>query len=414
MSDDLKYKHVVRAVQETPWAILPERLATICELIAFRAQGGRLTEDEIAERVGDRASRRGPEQAGAIAVIPIYGVIVPRADLFTRISGGTSVEGFQEMFREALNDPQVSAILLDVDSPGGQTGGVAEMAQEIRQARGKKPIAAIANTLMASAAYHLASQADEIVATPSALVGSIGVFHVHQDISAMEAKAGIKTTLTSAGRFKTEGNPFEPLSEEAQQHLQELVDDAYQTFVTDVAKGRKASVADVKAGYGQGRVLPARMAVTEKLVDRVDTFDNTVARLAQRAGNSTSGGTRSLQSRGWSRVWHDLDAASSGGYEPEPYQPEADETVECPECGAMNEPDAVYCDQCGVKLEGRDDVEPEPDAEPDNDPDDDGRMELGAAENTSDSESRTLSTLEPLRLLLEHDAVREAFKPTGS
>lgn len=77
-------------------------------------------------------------------------------------------------------------------------------------------------------------------------------------------------------------------------------------------------------------------------------------------------------------------------------------------------PDAVYCDQCGVKLEGRDDVEPEPDAEPDNDPDDDGRMELGAAENTSDSESRTLSTLEPLRLLLEHDAVREAFKPTGS
>ena len=367
MNEDLKYKRIVQAIQETPWAILPGTLAVILDLIAFRASGGKLTDDEIQARVGSRTARRDAHQQGAVAVLPLYGVIVPRADLFSEMSGATSMQRFQQDFRAALNDPDVGSIVIDVDSPGGSTAMVPEMAREIRAARGRKPITAVANTLCASAAYYIAAQADEIVATPSSMLGSIGVFHVHQDISQMQEKLGVKTTLTSAGEFKTEGNPFEPLTDEAKAAIQALVDETYGMFVQDVAKGRGRSVADVRKGFGRGRVVTASQAVKEGMADRVDTLDGAIVAAARGSSGMRAGGfgSRTLQVQlmdGEAVV--PLRALLNGAYEPEPYRQEADETVECPECECMNEPDARYCDQCGTKLEGRDDVEAEPADDP--------------------------------------------------
>src|SRR5207237_10294998 len=114
-------------------------------------------------------------------------------------------------------------------------------APEPRAARGAKPITAAVNTMAASAAYWLASQADEVVITPSGLAGSIGVYLVHEDWSAANAQMGIDVTYISAGRFKTEANPDEPLSEDAKAALQAEVDDLYSLFVTDVATGRNPS-----------------------------------------------------------------------------------------------------------------------------------------------------------------------------
>lgn len=286
--EDGRYPQVVRSVLETPWAIMPRTLATIKEIVALRASGQRFTSQEIEARIGAKPPRKDAQRAGAVAVIPVYGVITPKADMFTDMSGGTSIDRLRGVFHSALADESVSAIVLDVDSPGGQVDLVPELASEIRGARGTKPILAVANTLAASAAYWIAAQADELYVTQSGEVGSIGVFAAHDDISGALEKAGVKTTLISAGKYKVEANPFEPLSEEARAAIQARVDDAYRMFVHDVAKGRGVPVDTVRSGFGEGRVVVAREAVSEGMVDGIATLDEVVARAARPGGGSES------------------------------------------------------------------------------------------------------------------------------
>lgn len=274
-----RYPNVLRAVFETPWAIRPETLQVIVSVVSRRVAGERLSAEEIQDRIGAGPAGRPRSQQGAVAVIPIYGVIMPRATMFSDISGGTALTRFSAALAEAANDPQIESILLDIDSPGGSVSLVPETAAMIRQARTKKAVVAVANTMAGSAAYYLAAQADEIVVTPSGAVGSIGVYAAHEDFSAFDEKLGVKTTLISAGKYKVEGNEYEPLSEEARAAIQEQVDTFYGMFVADVAKGRGVPVADVRDGYGEGRMVLAKQAVTAGMADRVDTFDGTVSRL---------------------------------------------------------------------------------------------------------------------------------------
>ena len=274
----VRYQHILKLVSETPWAIRPNVLGVIVDLLAFRAEGGRLEPSEIAERIG--AARQGPPSGqGGVAILPLHGVIVPKAGLMSDVSGASSIEKFRSMFRQAMASSEVSAIVMDVDSPGGMVDQVPEMAAEIRASRGPKPIVAIANTEMSSAAYWLGAQADQLVVSKSARVGSIGVFTAHEDRSKEEEIAGIKTTLISAGKYKTEGNPFAPLSAEAKSTLQGLVDDYYGMFVSDVAKGRGVNVADVREGFGQGRVVGARDALTQGMADEAGSLEGIVGAL---------------------------------------------------------------------------------------------------------------------------------------
>lgn len=293
------YRHVVRAITETPWAILPSTLGVILDLVEYRAEGNKLTAEEVRERVGVRAAARPQTRSGggAVAVLPLYGVLIPRANLMSEMSGGTSLERFSTALRELANEPSVGTIVLDVDSPGGSATMVPEVAAEIRAAREQKPVIAVANALAASGAYWLASQADELIVTPSGYVGSIGVFTSHEDWSKFDEAFGVKTTLISAGKFKTEGNMFEPLSEEAAAYMQSLVDDVYALFVADVAKGRGVSASDVRNGFGQGRILSAKRAVKEGMADRVDTLEATIARLVRRpqGGQASGAGVLDLE-----------------------------------------------------------------------------------------------------------------------
>jgi signal peptide peptidase SppA len=276
----VKYSHIVAEVFGKPWAIHPDKLRVITELVALRASGEILSEEQVRERIAgaNAAKRSGPNASGNVAVLPLYGVISHRMNMFQQFSGGTSTEQFTAAFRQALNDPNVKAIVIDVDSPGGSVAGVAELASEIFEARGQKRIIAVANTMAASAAYYIASAADELVVTPSGEVGSIGVFAAHQDVSkALEAE-GVKVTLVSAGKYKTEGNPYEPLSEEAQASIQALVDDFYSQFVKAVAKHRDVTTSAVRGGFGEGRMVLAADAVKEGMADKVATLDQTLAR----------------------------------------------------------------------------------------------------------------------------------------
>lgn len=286
--EQLKYRHIIQTVAEKPWAILPSTLSVIVDLLSYRARGHRLTAAEVRERIShgqtEAAARRASATGagGAVAVLPLYGVIAPRASQVNSVSGpaGTGVDEFTQMFRQALSDPAVGSILVEVDSPGGRVDQVPELADEIRRARGQKPIVAIANGRAASAAYWIAAQCDELVVTPSGEVGSIGVYCAHEDMSAALEQEGVKVTLISAGKFKTEGNPFEPLSEEALAAMQADVDAYYQMFVGAVAKGRGVTADTVRDDFGQGRMVMAGAAVKAGMADRVATFDDTVRRLA--------------------------------------------------------------------------------------------------------------------------------------
>jgi HK97 family phage major capsid protein len=284
---------ILRAVCATPWAILPEKLDAICEFLTLRANGQRFTAAEVQARIGE-GRRDAPAQPGGIAVLPLYGVISHRIHMVEDISGpgGTSTEKFGQQLDAALADPSVSAIVLDIDSPGGSVEGVEELAAKILGARGQKRITAVANSLAASAAYWIASAADELVVTPSGMLGSIGVFTVHTDVSEAAADAGLKFTLISAGKYKVEGNMYEPLSEEARAATQEMVDEYYGAFVRGVAKGRDVSVSDVRQGFGQGRVVPARKALALGMADRVATLEQVLAKLG--ASPSTARSARAI------------------------------------------------------------------------------------------------------------------------
>jgi signal peptide peptidase SppA len=261
-------------------------LEAIIEMLELRAAGQMFTNEEIQGRISAARSREAVPSGGPVAVLPLHGVIAPRTNMMTDISGGTSAEAFGQAFRAVIADPAISAVVLDVDSPGGSVFGMEELASIIRAGRGRKPIVAVANQLMASAAYWVASQADDIMASPSAQVGSIGVIGVHQDISEAEAKVGVKTTLVTAGTFKGDGNEHAPLSDSARATIQRMVDGYYAAFVQDVSRGRAVTAAQVRDGFGEGRILGAKDALRAGLIDGIGTLEQAVMRLA--SGSKTA------------------------------------------------------------------------------------------------------------------------------
>lgn len=260
----------------SPWAIRREVLPQLADAARWPVMAGMNT---------TRAATPAQPVTAGVAVIPLTGIITPQGSWLSMLYGGApgGLCAFREAFAGALNSPDVSAILIDVDSPGGLCDLVPETAAEIRDARGTKPIVAIADTQMCSAAYWIASQADEVVITPSGYAGSIGVYRMHIDFSRANNDMGVAVTYVHAGKYKVEGNSDEPLGQEARDKWQSDVDDVYETFVADVAAGRQVSGQVVIDDYGQGRTMNARRALEAGLVDRVATYENVIDGLLGRA-----------------------------------------------------------------------------------------------------------------------------------
>jgi capsid assembly protease len=222
--------------------------------------------------------------AGA-AVVPVHGVLEWRKGFLSELFGGsTSTADLITTVRALAADDRVKAILLDVDSPGGEVEGMPEAAAEIRAARKRKPVIAVASPLAASAAFWLACQATEFIAMGSGQVGSVGVFGAHEDLSALEAKLGVKVTLIASSAEKVELSPHGPLSDPAREHLQRVVNGHYRSFVLDLALGRGVSLRKVEADFGGGRMLPSRDAVAAGMADRVGTLDGALQELAIERG----------------------------------------------------------------------------------------------------------------------------------
>lgn len=216
-----------------------------------------------------RVQRRMPQMSGRVAVIPVHGVLTKR--------GGWGVESTDRILgavEAAVGHKGVSGVLLDVDSPGGSSYGLQEFATRLRELRDVKPIVAIGNPLAASAAYWTASAAKRIAVTPSGDMGHIGVWSLHIDYSQHLADAGIKPTFIYAGKHKVDGNPFEPLSDDARADMQASVNDTYEQFVDAVAQNRGMSRVRVKAEMADGRIYGSKQALEIGLVDRVGTADD--------------------------------------------------------------------------------------------------------------------------------------------
>ena len=275
----MKHERFLAWCLSTPWALMPERMTAYAHVLAQKSAGGMDEDDHGAPLKTGAAAGRGRTGArsGAIAVIPVYGTIVQRASQLDMCEGGTSTQSISNALADAMADESVSQILLDIDSPGGSVYGVQELAAEIAAA--KKPVVAIANSLAASAAYWIGSAASEFHVTPGGEVGSIGVWTAHQDVSQALAEAGVKVTLISAGEFKVEGNPYEPLSADAQGFMQSRIDDYYGAFTRGVARGRKVPVDQVRSDMGKGRVFGADQALKSSMVDSVSTFDQVITRM---------------------------------------------------------------------------------------------------------------------------------------
>ncbi len=294
MTTDREFLEWSHTIRRTPWAILPAALDELRSRLALaRARLEARDPRQAGGPVGASSRPTTPTTSGRVAVVPIVGILTQRNALPGWLGGGPTTEQLGRVIGQLVNDPGVTAIVLDIDSPGGSVFGIQELGDQIHQASDGKRVIAVANAVAASGAYWLASQAGEVVVTPSGQVGSIGVYLLHEDISQAEQKAGFKTTLVSAGRFKTEGNPFEPLTEEARSAMQAEVDDYYNRFVKAVARGRGVSTNKVESTYGQGRMVLAKDAAALGMADRVASLDQVLTDLGvalRSSGSSRPGG----------------------------------------------------------------------------------------------------------------------------
>lgn len=290
--------HLLTAFYSTPWALEPGLFSTMETILLRWAAGTKLAGEDIAAAIGDApeaaAQRRNAAQAASgrgVAVVPVYGVLAHRAYAVANTSRPlTSTEALAAQMRAYAADPDVGTIIMDVDSPGGSVFGVQELGDvltEIRENSGKR-LVAVANNMAASGGYWIASQAHELVITPSGMVGSIGVIVPHQDASAMRERVGVKTEYITAGKYKAEGYNDGPLTDEHRAHLQSQVDAYYAAFTKAVARGRNVPIETARGeGFGQGRMRLAADAVKNGMADRVGTLDDTINRYARVRGGST-------------------------------------------------------------------------------------------------------------------------------
>lgn len=210
---------------------------------------------------------------GDVTIIPVMGLITQRGGWY-----GTSIEQTRAALRQARTDTS-KAVVLDVDSPGGEVYGMDEIAADIRELRKVKPVVGVANSLAASAAYNIISQCDYVLVTPSGEIGSIGVYGMHVDMSAALDQMGIVVTFVSAGEGKVEGNPYSALSDEAKADMQEDIDRYYSMFVGNVRKGRGRGVTSEQIRNEWGAwVYGASEAVEIGMADEVGTLDDAVRR----------------------------------------------------------------------------------------------------------------------------------------
>jgi signal peptide peptidase SppA len=246
----------------------------------------------------------------ATAIVPMHGIALYDVE-YQPYCFSTLL--LAQTINSLASDPNIGTIILDIDTPGGAVTGTAEAADAIWAARQVKPVIGLINPLCCSAGLWLASQCTEIVAIPSADVGSLGVFMSHTDCSGFMEQQGLKVTYIFAGDYKVEGNPNEALSAEARAYYQSETDAIYKDFLAAVARGRGMDVAKVEETFGKGRSMMAPAAKKVGMIDRIASLD-----LALGKYGIVMGGTSESRRRGEAEA---PEPAASAAAEDQPETP---------------------------------------------------------------------------------------------
>ena len=278
----MRYPHIAQRLFNCPLMIARVKLETILGAIGPRLVLG--VESAVS---GSKHTRRAlditPE---GIAIVSISGTLVRRTQGLQAESGLTSYEAIEEEVLDAATDPAVRGILLDVDSPGGEAGGLPDLMDALKQAGELKPMWAVANDEAFSAAYGIATTAERIYLSRTGGVGSVGVIAVHLDHSQADARAGLDYTIFRGGEYKAEHNSLEPLTDHARQTLQGEVDRLHGMFAQMVAANRRLSTDTVMAT--QAGLSFGPLAITAGLADAIGTLQDVHEELVRKIeGNET-------------------------------------------------------------------------------------------------------------------------------
>lgn len=279
------------AVQTRAWLTFEKHLRTIRAVAArditpeMRDEAKRVSERRKAS-IAALASRDSAKLSGTdnvyvrdgVAIIPVMGTIFQFSNLFTDYSGGVSLELLQKDFVAAVENPEVKAILLWMDSPGGEAQGIAEFGDIVFAAREVKPVVTYIDAMCASGAYWIASQTERIYGDRLSMSGSIGAiayFMVDKEALAM---AGLEEVIVKSNVSPKKAP--EPDDPEGLAQIQTWVNDIGAEFVAAAARGREASKQDVVEKYGAGDMMVGRRAVRAGLIDGIASFEGTLKALA--------------------------------------------------------------------------------------------------------------------------------------
>ena len=261
-------RKIMKLMQKTVWAITPEMLSSMIEI----AHQTNKSPEAIAKEMGrDMKNTYAVSIRGGVAVIPITGPLFRHANLLTAVCGATSYELLAQDFNKALNDPNISAILIDIDSPGGEVNGCSELADMIYKARGKKRIIAYASGSCCSGAYWIASACDKIMVADTAIVGSIGVVSIFE-------KDDEKQTIEIVSSQSPNKRP-DVETEEGKAKIQAHIDALAEVFIHKVALNRDISPKEVIENFGGGDVFVGQKAVSIGLADGLSSFEELVSDL---------------------------------------------------------------------------------------------------------------------------------------
>ncbi len=287
----MHYPKILAAVRNAKWAIHEPAFEAILRVLGSRLAGerhidapasfdaglpialppGRLAYAPAARLPGGKRaeviSTGGSLMGTATAVVPFHGICAKRISSMEADCGGVSLETLQRDLVAALANPRVARVVLHLDSPGGTVTGIPELAGRIREWSKEKPIYAFADNLCASAAYWLSTGCAGFFATPTADIGSIGVYMLAVDDSEAWAKEGYKAHLIRAGSRKAEGCRGIPIAPETLALWQQEVDDLYTMFTGAVTAARPAITSETM----QGQCFMGEAALRAGLVDDIVT-----------------------------------------------------------------------------------------------------------------------------------------------
>jgi len=225
--------------------------------------------------------------AGRVALIRVDGIIVAGESGWSPLAGAaTGSDDVVKQIERALREGDVRALLVRVNSPGGSAAGSQEIYQALLRARRQKPVVVSMADVAASGGYYISAPATRIYADPATITGSIGVISLHEDMSGLLGKLGVKTEIMKAGRFKDMGSPFGPMSPEVRQLMAALLKETHEQFIADVVKGRQdagLTEAEVRK-LADGRIYSGAQAKASKLTDATGGLQEALAEAGRLAG----------------------------------------------------------------------------------------------------------------------------------